>query len=111
MQRWMETGGPSEIPEEETRAFLSVYYSVLAGAASGDTSARDEVLAGLVPGLRGAGMPLGEVMQGVTRLSMILADELPAEHFDWALAFCTDYNGRVAEAYFAETGAETDAGG
>jgi hypothetical protein len=85
--------------ESEVRQFLLGYFNVVVAAANGNMDVREEYLQAVVPGIKGAGMPLPLVMDGMVRVAMVLAGELDAEHMPWLIEFNADYTSRLTELW------------
>lgn len=86
-------------PESGVRQFIVGFVGVLEAAAGGDHGPRDEYLGAVIPALRGGGMPLTTVVDGLLRVAMTASAVLPREHLDWLVGFSSDYSRRMLELW------------
>jgi hypothetical protein len=86
-------------PESAVKQFIVGFVGLLEAAAAGNNEPRDEYLASVIPALRGGGMPLVIVIDGMTRVSMAASAVLPREQLPWLASFCSDYTRRLLELW------------
>ena len=84
---------------DEVRQFATGFLHVVESAAAGDTSARDEYLGVVIPGVRASGFPLDATLDAMVRVSMALTAEIDAEYHRWLADFCGDYTRRLLHAW------------
>lgn len=86
-------------PESGVRQFIVGFVGVMEASAGGDDGPREEYLGAVIPALRGGGMPLITVVDGLLRVAMAASAVLPREHLEWLVRFCSDYSRRMLELW------------
>lgn len=89
------------VSEEEARQFVAGYLHLVEQAGAGNTDARDDYLATVIPGVKQAGMPLGFIMRILVAIDIALVPLVAPEHRAWVADYCADYAERLVNAWIA----------
>jgi len=101
--RVLHLSAPPGTEDLGTDQFVSGFVDLAVEASEGDTRARDEYLALIVPSVRASGISLDVSMSGMVALAMGGAVMLEGDQRTWWYRFCTDYTARMANLWEATT--------
>lgn len=95
----MNQNSASDTPDDQVRQFLMGFYNLVLSSAQGDDQPRNDYLETVIPGIKASGMPLGEVMDGMVRVAMVMGAEVDAEDLGWMVDFNANYTLRLIEIW------------
>ena len=87
------------VSEADRRQFVAGYLDLIVHAAHGDLGPRDAYLEGVIPGIKGAGMPFDYVLSAMAGVAMAVASVAAPEHLAWHVEFTRDYVALLARQW------------